>query len=209
MNTTTRASRPIRVKLIRMPYVSQLRTVHGRYTFNTPHFPPISLGLLTAYLRARGIFVDQDDLNIRLYHQTVDRAIELPVLYDEERVLQRLLGNVDPLLDQIVDMLLAETSHKGFDLFGLSLPAGSRVTMGLPFLLANRIKETVGDVPIVLGGGVLRHLDLYGSSALESDFLNVVFRQKKIIDYLVLGAGEMSLSHLIDALYGNGGFEQY
>jgi len=155
-------------------------------------FPPVPLilpygmGVLTAYLKEHGIYVEQDDLAIRFNQGRAFLGIlghcgfemngfhkDIAAFFEMDRLSCRLEG--------LLAKVLVSTAIKGFDIIGFSIFSYLHFIFAL--LLSHKIKQLT-DTPIVFGGPFI---SLYGQlypSAFE------------YIDFMITGDGTEPLSQL-------------
>lgn len=118
--------------------------------------PPLGIATITSYLKKKGHYVDQDDLDVKAIH--ADRTIQTPSLKinlapfrEIEKVRDYLLKKKQyPYLDAMVNRLLSWTNYKDFDVVAISI--GTRAHQLMPAMcLAKKIKEETNSV-VVIGG---------------------------------------------------------
>jgi len=181
-----------RVKILRMP------TFHNEFEINstelnTSLLPPLALGQITAHLKKQGFTVEQDDLNIKIYHdnyfsENEDKHINTSVFFDEIRVRKYLDGNRDQDIEEIMLKIEKKTSLGNYNAVLFSFPIIFSNSSGLMFslVLAHFIKSKYN--PIIIVGG--------GNQSIE---LLTKYNCKNI-DFIVFGDGEIILMDLLAAL---------
>lgn len=196
-----KSNNSINIKLVRVPAFDRSNHPHGTKRFETYVFPPLGLATLTAYMRKRGFFVDQDDINIKLKHYIKKEKIDFSRLYDSKRILAHLRGKKDKQLLRIVDVLISLTEWTPYNLIGLSAEHSWIEGQSLSFLLADRLKEKYSIPKIVLGGGILRETIFCPQYFEENEIAHTVFIERKLIDYLIVGEGEEAFAKLCAVLF--------
>jgi len=183
----------LKIKIIKLPelilnsrfYLSNLKN-------RAPFFPPLNLGIITAYLRNKGFFVEQDDLNIKFHkgnhNINADQLVNL-------KLLKRYIygKETDYKLEQDLLNIINMTKIKGYDVILFSIG-----DLFLSIAICKRLKELV-DTPIMMGGLSTAQLGLDNSYkiALKKGFIN----------YLIDGPGVEPLIPLLESLNNNKIFE--
>jgi len=126
----------------------------GPHKVRSRDYPPIGIAKVAGLLREKGHYVDQDDLQIKAMEHNRRKifraqAIDLNLLYDEQRIFRCLGGGKDIPLDKFSDKSLSLTDCQGFDIIGFSILLKEQVLSAL--LLAKKIKES-SKMPIIFGG---------------------------------------------------------
>lgn len=141
----------MKIKLIKIPYCE---TDVNECTINIT-YPAVPLGIpiLKSSLQTSGFKVNQDDISIKIFKKNFGKEkIRLDLFNDERRINNFIKTGSDLELEEEGLKILNMTSHKGFDLFGLSIEeAGNPSTVGIVSVLSHFIKEKY-DVPIIAGG---------------------------------------------------------
>lgn len=151
----------------------------------TLRFPLLGSAFVASYLKKKGIYVEQDDLDVKSpYLKAFMESFLKRMSGPTGRIrMEDCLG--DRHFNHIIEKILQDTVYTGFNLIGLSVPEGMpnfTIAVGL----AKRIKEET-NTPIVLGGRGLPD----GTTVLENfDW----------IDYVILHRGEKSLFELCKML---------
>lgn len=187
----------MKTKIIRMPAFLQR---HERLSLglNSSLLPPLALGNITAYLRQRGVQIDQDDLNIRVHHDNVfsdetSKKIKDEIFLDEPRVVDYLNGNKDPGVQREVEKIISKSDFNGYDVVLFSIPDNrnsSHILMSL--CVAKYLKETTN--PIIIVGGIFYSIDSLGYAYSD-----------RHIDFKIFGPGESALMELLSKISDNGG----
>ncbi|MDP6626431.1 MAG: radical SAM protein, partial [Methanopyri archaeon] len=153
-----------------------------------PRTLPLGQATLTAFLRANGVAVDQDDVDALVWRDNRTSArtlhVNLLLLGDRGRVLPYLDGHPDPYLDTLVERMARKVDVRGADLIGLSVMEPDQV---LPALcLARHLKETT-DATMILGGPNV------GEETLA---------QASFVDFVVMDEAEIPMLGLLEHLEG-------
>ena len=181
-----------KISLIRLP--SFFRKQQFSSKLNYCLIPPLGMGLIAGYLRARGIFLEQDDLNIKIHYDnyyalTKNSAIDTEVFFDTERIARYAQGDYDAGIDALMEKAIAKINLSKNQILLLSLPDNIENESNLMFALAftKLVKEKYNCIQIM--GGETLWLDL-----LKSKY------KCRHIDYLIYGEGEMPVYHLLLSL---------
>ncbi|MFH1510434.1 MAG: radical SAM protein [Candidatus Woesearchaeota archaeon] len=152
-------------------------------------FVPVGISTLFSYLKAEGMDVEQDDLNVRtaFYNQTHDSQIS--VFFDKRRLTDFLDGISGDLLDGACQRIMDLTQIKRYDMVGFSIIQGAQLQPALA--LAKKIKEDIG-CKILFGG--------------QQAARNLV-EQYDFVDYAVLGEGQVPVKMLCESIEGNRSFD--
>ncbi len=181
-----------KIKLIRIPYFTCVRYPDEWSGMKCEYFPPLALGVITGYLRSKGIELEQDDLQLKVHYDNFHRTdqttfLDGEIFFDKEKVLSYLMGNNDPELEKAAEIILEKTQLKDFDLILLSAPRPVDITPLLSTLvIAKKIKKKY-KVPIAIGG-----------CGTPDEWLLAL--RLKIVDFVISGPGEIALEKLINAL---------
>lgn len=178
-----------RVKIIRMPAFLQ-RHEKLSLGLNSSLLPPLALGNITAYLRERGIQIDQDDLNIKVHYDNAfskdpERKVDDRVFLDEHKIVSYLNGERDLQVEKEVKKLVSKTDFKGYDIILFSIPDNrnsSHILMSL--CIAKYLKESSS--PIIIVGGIFYSIDSLGFAYSD-----------RHIDFKIFGPGESALFELL------------
>jgi radical SAM superfamily enzyme YgiQ (UPF0313 family) len=122
------------------------------------HLPPLGIATLTAVLRKRGFFVDQDDLLIKTFYHNLstegNKQIDLRPFNDYRRVERFIKRGSDLQFEAEIEKLLKLTKCDGFDVFGFSLYETTNPSVaGIALTLGKLLKEKF-DATIIIGGDV-------------------------------------------------------
>ena len=166
-------------------------------SYETTFFPPLALGVLSAFLRSHGFEVDQHDLNGRWKLSRLDPSHPLAplrkTLDESSRLREHLLGGRDPFLERSVETILEGIDVSEADLVLLSPEPGFYEPAKLAILIGRAIKARK-DVPVVLGGEYQQFKPI--------DNMFEFVQSRGFIDYEVHGPGENLLLELIGMLEG-------
>lgn len=183
-----------RIKFIRTPYFYYIG--HQLWRMKCEYFPPLPLGVITGYLKNKGIEIEQDDLQVKVHYDNLHNPdqnthIDGEVFFDKDRILSYLRGNKDTYLDELSETITRKTKFEEFDLILISSPPPIDITPLLSTLLiCKSIKKKYPQIPICVGGAAGPQEWLLGL-------------RLKIIDFIIVGPGEIALEKLIDVLRNN------
>lgn len=149
----------MRIKLIYPPlYYPSIEKKPDKmfYRRSPARIPLISLPILKSYLNKNGFFVDQDDLDIKVYTKNKSSKdgdkIWMGFFDDILRIKKFLKTGSDPQLEDEAEKILKNTDYKGFDTVGFSITSEWNIAgFGSTLVLAKLIKEKT-DSCITLGG---------------------------------------------------------
>lgn len=153
---------------------------------------PYGMGILAAFLRKNGYYVEQEDLSVKINRYNYSSSVPsyLPknfsILDDRIDFLLRPSG-INDRISHYADKILDSMQIKRFNLIGFSI--FSHYYFYFALMLSKRIKEKI-NIPIVWGGPFI---NLFGK--LYPEAFNFV-------DYMVAGDGNISLLKLIHYLEG-------
>ena len=176
-----------------------------RFEVNDPYHDPLAIhlpygmGVLTAYLKKHGAYVEQDDLSVKFNargkHLKEVRSVDLRVSDSFKKNVINFFktGELTCRLERFVGGVLSSTSIRGFDIIGFSVFTHWHFIFAL--MLSSQIKKHI-KTPIVFGGPCIT---LYGK------FFPEAF---KIIDFMIAGEGEKPLIELARALIQKTSFER-
>lgn len=190
-----------KTKIIRMPDFSNKGILRST-ELNTSLLPPLALGQITACLKTNGIEIDQDDLNIKIhydnyYSKTKDKAIDVSIFFEEERISKYIAGDEDRDLELTMEGIERKTNFYGYDIVLLSLPIIADNSSGLLFslVLSRFLKKKYN--PIVILGGGNQSIDLLAK------------RICKDVDFIIHGDGEGMLLKFLSGLNNKIGTEEF
>lgn len=148
----------MRIKLLNLPEYHHMSVVRHCYETQYPSVPS-ALPVLAGLLRERGFKVDQDDLNVKLFHVNINRrgkSISLAALTDEQRIATYTEGKGDSGLEKLGERILGLTASKGFDIVVFSAPdwnVGGTLSEAFLQVLAGVLKRQHNPY-IVVGGRI-------------------------------------------------------
>ena len=145
---------------------------------NPPHFPPLGISTLTAYMKQHHYHVEQDDLDIKVAHKNKNvrecEKIDLKQFVELERYNRFLKTKNDPGYEDAAEKILKLTKTDGFDVFGFSLmPTDNPSSASVALALAKVLKKKHGST-IIIGGSIHGEVD---RQLIETGF----------VDYRILG----------------------
>ncbi|MFC1666957.1 B12-binding domain-containing radical SAM protein [Candidatus Omnitrophota bacterium] len=184
-----------KIKIIRLPSFFRKRQFSSKP--NCCLIPPLGLGLIVAYLRSRGIALEQDDLNIKLHYDncylaSTENRIDVEVFFDMKRIENYSKGYNDGYIESIMERIDAKVKLHNDQIILLSLPDNIENNSNLAFALAYAkfIKKRYNSINILGGQGPW-------SSLLMKKY------NCKDIDFVIQGDGEYPLFHLLDFVINN------
>ena len=180
------------VCLIRPPFFK----IHG---IEKTHFS-LSMGYLASYLEKGGhkvSFVDGEIIDYNLYEGLLYKGIiNAALLYADPYFIERRFNIVNKIMenknDKVWDILIGKIGELKPDIIGMSCYT---VDMTAVNILADRIKEDLGNIPIVLGG--------INPTSVPKRTLEEI----KNADYIVVGEGEESFLALVNNIKRGGGLD--
>ncbi|EPR10513.1 B12-binding domain-containing radical SAM protein [Ruminiclostridium papyrosolvens] len=166
----------------------------------SPHgytnIPPLSLGILSGYLKNEGYDVELYDLNsalAKIYRNDEQFAF----LYDKDTVLKCLKGEENDKVNLFAEELLQGVSIKDYDVIGISCGADfSFFQLHSAFLLANYIEQKY-KIPVILGGNNITYLGIF-----KDTFNELLKTILEVFPYIIKGPGEVVIAELIQVLNG-------
>ena len=184
-----------RIKVIRLPSFFQKRQFSAK--MNCSLIPPFGMSLICSYLRARGITLDQYDLNIEIHYDCTyfpekPNRLDKELFFDADRVLKYSQGAKDNQLDLAMEIAAAYVKISKNDILLLSLPDNIENDSNMLFALAfsKFIKENYSTINIL------------GGESLWLDLLRKIDNCNNI-DYIVYGEGEIAAYHLLNHIIHN------
>lgn len=180
------------VKILRMPSFNNEGQINST-ELNCSLLPPLALGQITAHLRAHGIKIDQDDLNIKIYYDNyyskmTEKGIDISVFFDEERISRYISGGKDEDLESILERVERKTNFYGYNTILLSfsiIPSNSSDIMFI-LCLSRFLKKKYN--PILILGGCSHSIELLRKYDCKD------------IDLIIYGDGGVALLNLLLAL---------
>lgn len=153
-------------------------------------FPPISLGILTRYIRECGIDMDQDDLHRRWYSTTSksDTQRLRHVAEDEQRMWKYLEEGDDGDWRWFGEKAIILSDFAEPDVFLFSMISSDLGCCVATLAFARYLKKRFGK-PIILGGEYFAYAPIY-------DEIDRVL-SLDVLDYYIIGYGEEPLERLL------------
>lgn len=160
---------------------------------------PYGMGVLTSYLRSNGIYVEQQDLSVKLTRKRKwvrdDRLVRLyrnkPLSEDISKFFAT--KNIPVHLEEIFNEMLDSIPISGFDIIGFSIFTLWHFLVAI--MLSSRIKKWT-NTPIVFGGPFIT---LYGQLYPHAF---------EFIDFMIVGEGEQPLRQLVHSLGKDDSFKK-
>ncbi len=178
------------IKIIRLPTFFKKRQFSSK--LNCSLIPPLALGLISGYLRSKGMPIEQDDLNIKIqydntYSEYPDDIIDTEIFFDSQRIIKYNNGQDDSYLDSIMEKIMSKVTICADQIMLLSLPDNIENNSNLMFAMAfsRFIKEKYNTINIL------------GGENLWLDLLRSKYRCNHI-DYIIYGEGEFPVYHLLN-----------
>jgi len=141
-----------KIKIIKIPVFHSERI---STQMNCSYLPPLSLAVLTSYLRKRGYDVSQDDLNIKVHYNNYyfrKDGVDLERFTQKGKVLNHLKGKYDRHLLKEIKKILNKTSLSNCDITLLSVEAHFGIQ---PLLLALSMSKYIKQnykKKVIIGG---------------------------------------------------------
>ena len=111
-----------KVKILKVPDLNPLNPCSTKV--QAPYMPPLNIATITAYLRQRGIYVEQDDLNIKFYYDEYyynkNRNLKIIDSLKNHEIVEYIKTKSSNKLKNIVESILAKTKLENIDLLLLS-----------------------------------------------------------------------------------------
>ncbi len=177
-----------KVKLIAPP-IFHFEVVYGN---DLPLPFPYGLGVLTAFLRDNNYNVVLDDLSLKTENNnrmpgfSRSLKINLDILRYKKEIIDYTCGHSrNRKIERFAEEITQTAYCEGYDLIGISVITYSHFIFAL--LLCKKIKS-MSNVKVVLGGPFIT---AYGKE---------LFEQFPIVDYMVIGDGQIPLLRLIEHL---------
>jgi len=175
-----------KVKILKVPDENPLNPCSTRV--QTPYMPPLNIATITAYLRQKGIYVEQDDLNIKFYYDEYyynkNRTIKIINSLKDSEVVNYIKTGYSNKLKRVVESILTKTKLENIDLLLLS---GGILWVSL---ISSYIKSKYR---LYIGANVT--LDM----ADIDDFEKLLLEFKRI-NFFIDGPGEKPVNDIIEKL---------
>lgn len=164
----------MRIKLIYPPlYYPSIEKKPDKmfYRRSPARIPLISLPILKSYLNEKGFFVEQDDLDIKVYTKNKfseeGNKIWMGLFDDMPRIRKFLETGSDPQLEDEAEKALKNTNYTSFDAIGFSVTNEWNIAgFGATLVLAKLIKEKTGSLIILGGSDIGQILNLFEKKSL-------------------------------------------
>ena len=189
----------VKIKILRIP------NFYGTGVYSTEMnsimLPPLALGNIVAFVRSRGISIDQDDLHIKSHYDNYfgnpGQYIDETIFFDIPRVVAYAKGKDDSQIDMFMDRAISKTSLNGCKIVLFSLDNCSMNDSHAMFAvcLARYLKRK--HKPIIILGGVNYFVELMKKN--DCDW--------KDIDYVIKNEGEEIVADLLFSLIENRPYE--
>lgn len=156
----------------------------------------MAMGIITSYLSNKGIEVHISDTNkIAAKHKYSEEELDLiSNIYNKDKVLSYISGNLDEELDQVARMFLNEDSLT-YDAFGISIGADfSMMQVHLGFVMGAYLKR-VTNKPVFVGGNNISYLYIFKD--FYKELLEIVIKH---FDFVIKGPGERVIYEIIEGL---------
>ncbi len=177
------------IKIIRLPSFFRKRQFSSK--LNCSLIPPLGVGLISGYIRSRGIKIEQDDLNIRIHYDNsysaqAEDKIDTEVFFDISRVTSYAEGRQDSYLDSIMRKAAEKIKLSDNQIILFSLPDNIENDTNLMFAMAfsSFTKKRYNSINII------------GGESLWLDLLRIKYSCKHI-DYIIYGEGEEAVEHVL------------
>jgi radical SAM superfamily enzyme YgiQ (UPF0313 family) len=129
-----------------------------------PYFPPLGIATLTSYLKQNHVNIEQDDLDIKLFHHNEKikdekKRINLKIFVNEKRVNNFFDTKHDPEFEIQAEKILKLTNCKGFDVIGFSLMPTDNPSSGAVALAIAKVLKEKYDPVIIIGGSIRQNVE--------------------------------------------------
>jgi len=185
----------------------QIKMIYVPRFFNKAHFmehiliPPLGMPTITSYLRNRGLNVDQDDLDVKVYRENLlrrdegSKILDITLFDDQERIIQFIENDGDEELERIALRILDLTDLSGIDVFGLSIVDDHIFSvLGMTIVIAKLLKEITGTVICV--GGISQGRPAPELSLAELNFIDFIIYENHVAFYNLCNALEKGYTDL-------------
>lgn len=183
------------IKIIRLPSFFRKRQFSSKLNYTL--IPPLALGLISGYLRSKGILIEQDDLNIKIHYDNNYSAfpedkIDIKVFFDMQRIENYSKGYSDGYMDSIMEKVDSKVRLSNGQIVLLSLPDNIENDSNLAFALAYSrfIKKRYNSINILGGQGPWSNMLRTRHNCQD-------------IDFIIQGDGEYPLYNLLNAITNN------
>jgi len=104
----------MRIKLVFPPSRWMKKGIYCRHD----RLPPLGMAICTSYLRSKGIYTDQDDLDIKVF---ASEEVSLNEAFTDQKIDSFLKGNVCEEIENQFEKAASLTVFNNLDAIGLSL----------------------------------------------------------------------------------------
>lgn len=159
--------------------------------------PPLSLGIISGYLRMRGIKVDQYDLIPRMeeYYGGVNDRSAFEIFFNKECVFNYVNGGANKFFDEFVEAFLKDIPIEKYDMVALSVGPHLSWIQTFSGLIFSEYIQRHWRKLIVSGGFNLSSMIAY--RPIYDELFEIWLRK---FTYIIGGPGEEALYQLILAL---------
>jgi len=154
----------MKVKIVRIPAIAPKYERLSR-GLNSSLLPPLALPSITGFLRKQGIYMDQDDLNIKLHHDNAfatdaSKKVNVDIFLDQDRITDYLNAAEDKEVLSEVHKIIQKTDFSEANVVLFSIPDNKNSSHILIALcIAKYLKETSN--PVIIVGIVIAMIAVY------------------------------------------------
>jgi len=157
----------MKVKLLYLPRYDMDYNTGDLLPYSSYAFiPPVGMPILTSYLRAHGMEVEQDDLLIKVYREGVDKIL---LFTDKEKVEKFMRDGQEASLEEAGRKILDMADVDGYDVIGFSLFEPDNPTTGIIALVLAKLLKKRAKPKIVIGGRVWGNVR---ESLIKNEFID-------------------------------------
>jgi radical SAM superfamily enzyme YgiQ (UPF0313 family) len=151
----------MRIKLFYSPRIYKESNLDVKrdfgYSRSHPMFPPLGIAIVTSFLKKMGYYVEQDDLNIKVYWDNIysgnnEKKVNMSLFEDKKRIMNFVKNGKDTLLEEEGKKILKKTKWKGFDLYGFSIVDDINFSAIASTIVLSKILKEMTDAYTVIGG---------------------------------------------------------
>jgi radical SAM superfamily enzyme YgiQ (UPF0313 family) len=165
----------------------------------------LALGVLSGYLRNKGLDVDMYDLNTTLSgkFRAPEQKSRFEVLLNRELVLSYIQNGENEQLDNLLTDLLSDIDLDQYDSFGISMGADfSFIQIHSGFLIGHYLQKKYGKT-VIIGGNNISYL--YVFREVYDEIWKTVLNR---FPYIIKGPGEQAIWDIVTALNSNNGITE-
>jgi radical SAM superfamily enzyme YgiQ (UPF0313 family) len=162
--------------------------------------PGLGFGVLSSYLREKGLEVSMYDLNTILSRKFGQHEIKskFEIFFDKKTVFDYLNGESNREADDVLARLLEDIDVDRFDSYGISVGADySFLQIHAGFMLGKYLENNYGK-PVLFGGNNISLIYIFRD--MFNDLWQVILKN---FCYIIKGAGERTILDIISALNEN------